>query len=227
LIIGWTLMPPAALVQVFPPEQRTFNPVAQWTSAALSFRFVSTLIVLTACTYIAAPWYGRRDLPHAIRGVSAVGISAVCIFVLYGAMVIGAALPRSAPPLDNAETVVPAMINNGCPLWAQASALRCCSRGTHDHSPVWSAMAAMLNADFRLASSVRGAASRWLLAVLCCRCQLAGGRWLNRLILANIPVAALAICVAGRLSLPRATRRCLGVSGRRCGLGHRLLSRGR
>jgi len=211
LIIGWTLMPPGALVQVFPPEQRTFNPVAQWTSAALSFRFVSTLIVLTCFTYIAAPWYGQKIFAARNERTAflAVGISAVCIFVLYGAMVIGAALYRaSAPPLDNAETVVPAMINQWLPSGLKGVGIAMLfTAALTTLAGVWSAMAAMLNADFRLASSVRG--QRVTMAALAVLCWLGANLLvddvLNRLILANIPVAALAFALLAGFHWPRAT----------------------
>jgi SSS family solute:Na+ symporter len=211
LIIGWKLMPPGALAQVFPPEQRTFNPVAQWTSAALPFRFVSTLIVLTCFTYIAAPWYGQKIFAARNERTAflAVGISAVCIFVLYGAMVIGAALYRaSAPPLDNAETVVPAMINQWLPSGLKGVGIAMLfTAALTTLAGVWSAMAAMLNADFRLASSVRG--QRVTMAALAVLCWLGANLLvddvLNRLILANIPVAALAFALLAGFHWPRAT----------------------
>ncbi len=211
LIVGWKLMPPGALAQVFPPEQRTFNPIAQWTATALPFRFVSTLIVLTCFTYIAAPWYGQKIFAARDERTAflAVGISAVCIFVLYGAMVIGASVYRaSAPPLENAETVVPAMINRWLPSGLKGVGIAMLfTAALTTLAGVWSAMAAMLNADFRLASSVRG--QRVTMAALAVLCWLGANLLvddvLNRLILANIPVAALAFALLAGFHWPRAT----------------------
>lgn len=68
-------------------------------------------------------------------------------------------------------------------------------------------MAAMLNADFRLASSVRG--QRVTMAALAVLCWLGANLLvddvLNRLILANIPVAALAFALLAGFHWPRAT----------------------
>lgn len=211
LIVGCKLMPPGALAQVFPPEQRTFNPIAQWTATALPFRFVSTLIVLTCFTYIAAPWYGQKIFAARDERTAflAVGISAVCIFALYGTMVIGAAVFRaSAPALDNAETVVPAMINRWLPSGLKGVGIAMLfTAALTTLAGVWSAMAAMLNADFRLASSVRG--QRVTMAALAVLCWLGANLLvddvLNRLILANIPVAALAFALLAGFHWPRAT----------------------
>ena len=52
--------PLGGLAAAFPPDQLSFSPVAQWGHPELPFRFVSTLIVLTCFTYIAAPWYGQK-----------------------------------------------------------------------------------------------------------------------------------------------------------------------
>ncbi len=63
-------------------------------------RFVTTLIVLTCFTYIAAPWYGQkifaaRDDRTAFR---AVAWSAGLVFLLYGVVVLAAALLRVEQP---------------------------------------------------------------------------------------------------------------------------------
>lgn len=211
LVLGWKVMQPGALAQVFPADQRTFNPVAQWSSAALPFRFVTTLIVLTCFTYIAAPWYGQKIFAARDERTAflAVGISAVCIFVLYGAMVLGAAVYRaSAPPLDNAETVVPAMISRWLPSGLKGVGIAMLfTAALTTLAGVWSAMAAMLTADFRMASTVRGQQVAIVgLAVVCwLGANLLVDDVLNRLILANIPVAALAFALLAGFHWPRAT----------------------
>ena len=69
LVIGAARSAPlGGLAAAFPPDQLSFSPVAQWGHPELPFRFVSTLIVLTCFTYIAAPWLARRSSP---RGTSA------------------------------------------------------------------------------------------------------------------------------------------------------------
>ncbi|MCU0624665.1 MAG: hypothetical protein MUF53_12505, partial [Gemmatimonadaceae bacterium] len=111
--LGWRALPATGLAAAFPESQRTFDPVAQWRHPALPFRFVTSLMVLTCVTYIAAPWYGQkifaaRDERTAYR---AVGLSALLVFALYGATVLAAAAYRAAaPPLADAQAVVPAML---------------------------------------------------------------------------------------------------------------------
>ena len=70
----------------FPLSQRTVDPVAQWNTGALPFRFVTTLIVLTCFTYIAAPWYGQKIFAARTERIAflGAGIAAVLVFLLYG-----------------------------------------------------------------------------------------------------------------------------------------------
>lgn len=211
LYIGWSAMGPGALSSAFPADQLAFAPVAQWNSPALPFRFVTTLIVLTCFTYIAAPWYGQKIFAAKDERTAfvAVGISAVVIFLLYGATVLGAAIYRaSAPPLANPEMVVSAMIARWLPAGARGLGLATLfTAGFTTLAGVWSAMAAMLSADFRLASTVRG--QRIAMALLALVSWLGANLLvddiLNRLILANIPVAALAFALLAGFHWPRAT----------------------
>ncbi len=211
LYMGWSAMRPGALSLAFPADQLAFAPVAQWNSSALPFRFVTTLIVLTCFTYIAAPWYGQKIFAAKDERTAfvAVGISAVVIFLLYGATVLGAAIYRaSAPPLANPEMVVPAMIARWLPAGARGLGLATLfTAGFTTLAGVWSAMAAMLSADFRLASTVRG--QRIAMALLALVSWLGANLLvddiLNRLILANIPVAALAFALLAGFHWPRAT----------------------
>ena len=211
LYIGWSSMRPGALSSVFTPDQMVFAPVAQWNNPVLPFRFVTTLIVLTCFTYISAPWYGQKIFAAKDERTAfvAVGISAVVIFLLYGATVLGASIYRaSAPPLANPEMVVPAMIARWLPTGVRGLGLATLfTAGFTTLAGVWSAMAAMLSADFRLASTVHG--QRMAMALLALLSWLGANLLvddiLNRLILANIPVAALAFALLAGFHWPRAT----------------------
>lgn len=209
-IIGFSQMPDGALARVFDASQLTVNPVAQWTHPALPFRFVTTLIVLTCFTYIAAPWYGQkifaaRDEATARR---AVAMAAVLVFVLYGAAVGGAAIYRATQsPLADAQSVVPSMIAHWLPSGARGigfATLFLAAMTTL--AGVWSAMAAMIAADFGAARTL--GAQRLLIVAIAVLCWIGanvlGDNILNRLILANIPVAALAFALLAGFHWPRA-----------------------
>ncbi len=211
LWLGWQRLPADGLDRVFPPIQQIVSPVAQWEHPALPFRFVSTLMVLTCFTYIAAPWYGQkifaaRDAATARR---AVGISAVLVFVLYAVTVLAASLYRaSAPALTDPQQVVPAMIATWLPSGVRGAGLGMLFvAALTTLAGVWSAMAAMVAADFGGSSAV--GAQRRAIVVFALLSWLGANvlvdQILDRLILANIPVAALAFALLAGFHWPRAT----------------------
>jgi len=213
LAIGWSQLGPGDLARAFPPDQRVFDPIAQWQHPALPFRFVVTLVVLTCFTYIAAPWYGQkifaaRDERTAFQ---AVAISAVLVFLLYGATVLAASAYRAGEtPLADAQTVVPAMMATWLPSGMRGVGIALLfTAALTTLAGVWSAMAAMVAADFTIAAArtVRGqrlamtgfALLSWLGS------NLLVDDILDRLILANIPVAALSFALLAGFHWPRAT----------------------
>lgn len=201
------------LASVFPATQLGVHPAAQWNSTALPMRFVSTLMVITCFTYIAAPWYGQKIFAARSTKVAfrAVGISAVLVFLLYGAVVLAAAHLRAAqPPLADAQLAVPTMVLVWLPAGLRGFAYAVLfGAALTTLAGVWSAMAAMIAADFggpRLATVpsqrallVLFAISSWLGATFLV------DQILDRLILANIPVAALSFALLAGFHWPRAT----------------------
>lgn len=221
LIIGWSRVGGAAgLATAFPADQLVIDPIAQWNHPALPTRFVVTLVVLTCFTYIAAPWYGQkifaaRDERTAFR---AVAWSSALVFVLYAAVVLAAALLRvQSPALADAQLAVPTMIRDWLPSGLRGAGFAVLFAAAFTTlAGVWSAMAAMVAADLggeatsarsALLRSVRG--QRWLLVTFALTSWL-GATFLvddilDRLILANIPVAALAFALLAGFHWPRAT----------------------
>ena len=187
----------------FPELQRTVDPIAQWTHPALPFRFVATLIVLTCFTYIAAPWYGQKIFAARSERVAflAVGIATVLVFLLYGAVVLAAAAFRTrGGALADPQLVVPAMITAWLPDGLRGvgfGVLVIASLTTL--SGVWSAMTAMVAADFGWTNAGSLPVQRFLTVAFALVCwlgaNLLGDDILDRLILANIPVAALAFAL--------------------------------
>lgn len=201
------------LASVFPADQRMLHPVQQWNAAALPMRFVSTLMVITCFTYIAAPWYGQkifaaRDTTTAFR---AVGISALLVFALYAAVVLAAAHLRAAEPLlDDPQLAVPAMILAWLPGGLRGLAYAVLfGAALTTLAGVWSAMATMVAADFGGPAMAGVARQRWLLVCFAISSWLGAtllvDQILDRLILANIPVAALSFALLAGFHWPRAT----------------------
>ncbi|MBK6489673.1 MAG: hypothetical protein IPF98_23090 [Gemmatimonadetes bacterium] len=213
LVIGLSKLGPGGFADVFPADQRTFAPTAQWTHPALPFRFVTTLIVLTCFTYIAAPWYGQKIFAarDTRTAVAAVGISAVLVFVLYGATVLAAAAFRvSGTPLADPQTVVPAMIASWLPPGMRGVGIAMLfTAALTTLAGVWNAMAAMVTADFALAGTRTVRGQRIAMATFALLCWLGANLLvddiLDRLILANIPVAALSFALLAGFHWPRAT----------------------
>jgi Na+/proline symporter len=200
------------LAAAFPADQLVFNPVAQWSHPALPFRFVSTLIVLTCFTYIAAPWYGQKIFAaRNERTAFAAGAwAAVLVFVLYGVMVLAAAHFRVVSPvLADPQLAVPAMVAAWLPAGVRGVGFAVLfAAALTTLAGVWTAMAAMVAADFGWRESRHVGHQRWIVAGFALASWLGGvflvDDILNRLILANIPVAALAFALLAGFHWPRA-----------------------
>ncbi len=202
----------ADLATAFPAEQLTVAPVGQWNNAALPFWFVTSLVVLTCFTYICSPWYGQKIFAAASERVAviAVGIAAVLIFVLYASAQLAAAFLRvEVSALENADMALPVMVG----LWLTPfvrgvvyATLFVAAVTTL--TGVWSAMVAMLVADVapaRLAAVARQRLATVMFAVMSwLGANLLVDDILSRLILANIPIAALSFALLAGFYWPRA-----------------------
>ncbi len=201
------------LATAFPADQLAFAPIAQWEHPALPFRFVLTLIVLTCFTYIAAPWYGQKIFAarDPRTAFAAVAWSAVLVFVLYGLMVVAAAHYRVVDPgLDDPQTVVPAMLAAWLPAGVRGAGFAALlAAAITTLAGVWTAMAAMVAADFRWTAARHIGVQRLVLAAFATASWLGAvflvDDILNRLILANVPVLALAFALLAGFHWPRAT----------------------
>jgi Na+/proline symporter len=201
------------LASVFPPDQLTVAPLAQWTHPALPFWFVTSLIVLTCFTYIAAPWYGQKMFAakNEHTAFMAVAISAVLVFMLYGSMVLAAAHLRVLQPqIPDPQLAVPTMIVQWLPPAVRGTGMAVLfAAALTTLSGVWSAMAAMVAADFHWAAGRHLGAQRGLLIAFAVLSWLGAvflvDDILNRLILANVPVAGLAFALLAGFHWRRAT----------------------
>lgn len=209
----WTSGGGAALATTFPADQLVVNPVAQWNHPAQPFWFVTTLVVLTCFTYISAPWYGQKIFAARDErtAFAAVAWSSVLVAGLYAAAVLAAAHYRaSGSPLADGQLVVPAMIIEWLPPGVRGAGLAVLFAATLTTlGGVWTAMAAMLAADFGWEGASRVAVQRRLLAGFAVVSWLGGTLLvddiLSRLILANVPVLALAFALLAGFHWKRAT----------------------
>jgi solute:Na+ symporter, SSS family len=201
------------LASVFDAARLSVNPVAQWNDPVLPTRFVVTLIVLTCFTYIAAPWYGQKIFAARNERIAfrAVGASALLVFLLYGAVVLAAAHLRVVEPaLVDAQLAVPTMIAQWLPNGLRGLGFAVLfGAALTTLAGVWSAMATMLAADFGDTRLQTVGAQRGLLVLLALVSWLGGTllveQILDRLILANIPIAALSFALLAGFHWPRAT----------------------
>jgi solute:Na+ symporter, SSS family len=191
------------LAAAFPPDQLVVDPVAQWLHPALPFRFVTTLIVLTCFTYIAAPWYGQKIFAARDErtAFAAAAWSSVLVFALYGAALLAAAHFRVVrPDLADPQLAIPQMVLTWLPAGLRGTGMAVLfAAALTTLGGVWTAMAAMVAADFGWQKAGRLMAQRAVLAGFAAASWL-GGTFLvddilNRLILANVPVAALAFAL--------------------------------
>lgn len=218
LLLGlavWHGSAAGGLATAFDASQLTLAPAAQWQHPALPFRFVTTLMVLTCMTYIAAPWYGQKIFAARDERTAAwaVALAAVLVFVLYGGLSLAAAYLRVVhPDLADAQLAVPTMLATWLPPGVQGAAYAVVfAAALTTLAGVWTAMAAMVAADFGWHDARHVRTQRLVIAVIALL-HWAGSVWLvddilDRLILANVPVAALSFALLAGFHWRRATVR--------------------
>jgi len=173
-------------------------------SSILPTKFVVSLIFLTMFTYILAPWYGQKIFSARSQSVArtSVGLAAALVFVFYAMAVLATAYLKGAGMiLESPEEGIPVIIQKLLPVGmrglAFATLFAICATTL---SGVWSAMSSMIIADF-WKTNPQGNYSRGLLLTVffAFLSYLLGNtlvdRILSKLILANIPVAALSFAL--------------------------------
>jgi solute:Na+ symporter, SSS family len=158
-------------------------------------RFLISLIVLTMFTYILAPWYGQKMFAARTKKVAFWGavIAALIVFGLYELAVFATRGTGGDSALPAAIARLPAGVRGvgyGVIFATSATTL----------TGAWSAMTAMVLGDF---SKVEGDWRRpfWITVLLAATSFVLANvmvdKVLDNLILANIPVAALAFALLG------------------------------
>lgn len=189
----------------------------EYTVQALPFEFILSLILLTMFTYIAAPWYGQKifsavSVPVAI---TAVAISSVLVFLLYAFPVLAVSFLRVKGIELNPEAGVPYIIKFLFPKGLKGFAFTVLfAAGATTLSGVWSALTTMFMGDFL---NLKSREEKSLLKSVLITLFFAVASWasanalvdkiLNKLILANIPIAALSFALLAGFYWDRASRR--------------------
>jgi len=192
--------------------------------------FITSLIVLTMFTYILAPWYGQKIFAAQSERVAylAVFSAAFLVFFLYACAIL-ATIPLRGANLPNPDYALPFAIlrlpsglrglGYGILFAASATTL----------TGVWGAMTAMIVEDFLKKSS--NDIKRVFLITFCMAVfsylisNLLIDRILEKLILANIPVAALSFALLGGFYWKKSSRfgaYCSIFVGLICGIGSYL-----
>ncbi|MDE3036934.1 MAG: hypothetical protein KGJ21_00555 [Pseudomonadota bacterium] len=203
----------SALQGIFPADQLVFAPVAQWNHPALPFWFVTSLIVLTCFTYICSPWYGQKIFAARNERIAftGVGLASLLIFLLYGCAVLAAAFFKiDHPVLADAQVALPEMMGAWLPVfWRGIGYAVLFMAAMTTLTGVWSAMVAMMKADFFPAGLDNVQVQRLFTGLFAVMSWLGANllvdNILNRLILANIPIAALSFALLAGFHWKRAS----------------------
>ncbi|MCB1156386.1 MAG: hypothetical protein KDK45_02700, partial [Leptospiraceae bacterium] len=165
-------------------------------------KYILSLILLTTFTYIAAPWYGQKifSAKNEKTAFMAVGLSAILVFFLYSFPLLSVSfLKLKGVVLASPDLAFPYIIKNLLPDGLRGfSYALLFAAGITTLSGVWSAMVTMIIADFlgyqdkEARAEKRGIYLTLIIAVLTYLVSITFiDRILDKLILANIPVAAL------------------------------------
>jgi len=165
---------------------------------SLPFWFITTLIILTMFTYICSPWYGQKifSAKNEKTAFWAVGISSCLVFLLYGTAVLAAAFYRlKSPQMPDPQMVIPSMIQAWLPVFFRGVAYAVLfAAAMTTLGGVWNTMVAMIVSDFnlqKLSVHTQRIFTFCLAIISWLGANLLVDNILNRLILANIPIAAL------------------------------------
>lgn len=179
-------------------------PIAE-ASKGLPLSFIGSLVVLTMFTYISAPWYSQKIFSAENPNVAykAVGIAAVLVFLLYGFPVLATGFYGLTSPTNiNAQIAIPQLIDVAFPVgWRGFAYGVFLMAGSTTLAGVWSAMTTMVIGDFLGKNESKLGRSIFLTIIWALLAYILGivlvDDILNKLILANIPVAALSFALLG------------------------------
>jgi len=189
--------------------------LVQLGSIEVPFLYVISLAILTIFTYILAPWCGQKIFAAKTERIAYLSMlgSAILVFILYECAVLSAAcLHYKGASLENPEHALSYILNNFLPNGLRGlgySVLFAASATTL--VSVWSAMTSMIIGDF-FNGECSKKATRSIFITLCialCSYLLSNlfiDKILNKIILANIPLAALSFALLAGFYWKKASR---------------------
>ena len=182
-------------------------------NADFSFKFLISLIVLTIFTYILAPWYGQKIFAAKNEKTAYLSVifSAFFVFIFYFLAIYTTYLLRQKGyDLLNPEKAYPASINNFLPRGLKGfcfAILFLVSATTL--TGVYNAMSAMVVADF-LKEKKEAFRSKIITLFFAFTSFILANvlidKIFNKMILANIPVAALSFALLGGFYWDKASK---------------------
>lgn len=186
----------------------------RWDDPQLPWSFVISLVALTCLTYICAPWYGQKIFAAVSERTAVLSVAAasVIIFLLYGAAQVAASLFAAEPgALTDPQLCMPQMLQSWLPVGLRGIGFAVfLAVSTTTLAGVWSAMVAMAVSDFGGKWTERVEVQRAMTVLFATASWMAGNLLvddiLSRLILTNIPVAALAFALLGGFHWTGASR---------------------
>lgn len=225
------------LLALFMWQSSTLPPISYpptfSAEGVLPLRFVFSLTILTMFTYILAPWYGQKIFAAETGKIAyrAVISAAIIIFLLYGSAILATVFFRYRGfECSSWEMALPHLIDRCLPYGMKgfAYALLFATSAT-TLTGVWSAMSAMWIGDFlKTGDQPLGSCRRSILITLCFAAisyllaNTVVDKVFDKLILANIPVAALSFGLLAGFYWKKASRQGVILSiamGILCGIG--------
>lgn len=178
----------------------------EFTKQALPPSFVFSLIVLTMFTYILAPWYGQKIFAAKNTRVAfwSVFCAAILVFLLYGSAIVATAGFRNWGIACEAQEALPTLIRHTLPngLAGFAYALLFATSAT-TLTGVWNALTSLWGSS-TTKRSVQMTCGFALLSFILANTLV--NQVFDKMILANIPVAALAFSLLAGFYFKRVSR---------------------
>lgn len=180
---------------------------------ALSPSFILSLIILTAFSYLIAPWYSQKifSARNAKIAYWSVAISSVFVFAFYGCIVLASsALQQKGIELKSPENALPFILSNIVPIGARGigyGLIFCIAATTL--AGIWNAAAKVILSDLLMPRNINSKRQNIIIYLIAITSYLVANIFVNNIftmiILANIPIFALSFALLAAFYWPLVT----------------------